>query len=74
MHILWLAGWLKAAGRKGQLLRAIQEQKEEEKVAAGFLVLTSMHIHIHTSMYKDRDRRRERGRMRHASPTAPHII
>ena len=47
---------------------------EEEKVAAGFLVLTSMHIHIHASMYKDRDRGRERGRVRHASPTAPHII
>jgi len=32
----WLAGWINAAGRKGQLLRAIQE----EEAAAGFLVVT----------------------------------
>ena len=69
MHILWLASWLKAAGSKGQLLKAIQEE-----AAAGFLVVTVMHVHRHTSMYKDRDIHRERGRVRHASHTATYMI
>ena len=68
MHILWLATWLKAAGRKGQLLRAIQED-----AAAGFLVVSGIHVHRHKSMYKDRDIDRERGRVRHASRTATYM-